>query len=86
MTNEERAQYDRHWMSLRYEEEAIEEAEIGGLERGRKDGRAEGHAEGRAEGRAEALLATARSMKADGLPVATIAKYTGLAEAEIAEL
>ena len=45
--------------------------------------RSEGREEGRAEGRAEALLATARSMKADGLPVDVIAKYTGIAVDEI---
>ena len=45
--------------------------------------RSEGFAEGEEKGRAEALLATARSMKADGLPVDVIAKYTGIAVDEI---
>ena len=45
--------------------------------------RSEGREEGRVEGRAEALLATARTMKADGLPVDVIAKYTGIAVDEI---
>ena len=54
--------------------------------RERSEGREEGREEGRAEGRAEALLATARTMKADGLPVDVIAKYTGIAVDEIVYL
>ncbi len=51
--------------------------------RERSEGFTEGEKKGRAEGRAEALLATARSMKADGLPVDVITKYTGIAVDEI---
>ena len=51
--------------------------------RERSEGFTEGEKKGRAEGRAEALLATARTMKADGLPVDVIAKYTGIAADEI---
>ena len=91
MTNEERARYDRHWMSLRNEEEAIEEAEIGGLEKGWNNGRAEGLAEGRAEGLAEgfaegerkAKIETARTAKSMGLPIDQIAQLTGLTPSEI---
>ena len=43
---------------------------------------AEGKAEGRAEGRAE----MAKAMKADGMPLDVIAKYSGLSEAEINSL
>lgn len=65
-----------------------------GLTQGRAEGRAEGLAEGRAEGLAEgesigrlaSSIETARKMKADGMPVAVIAKYIGLTESEIAEL
>ena len=61
----------------------------------RAEGRAEGLAEGRAEGRAEGLeegigigerkskMATARQMKADGLPMDMIQKYSGLTTEEI---
>jgi predicted transposase/invertase (TIGR01784 family) len=64
----------------------------------RDEGRAEGRAVGRAEGLAEgekkgiekgakqANIATARSMKADGLHVDVIAKYTGLTPSEITSL
>ncbi len=48
--------------------------------------RSEGFTEGEKKGRAEALLATARSMKADGLPVDVIVKYTGLTPDEITAL
>lgn len=54
--------------------------------KGRAEGRAEGHAEGRAEGIEEARRATAKSMKADGMPLDIIAKYTGLTEEEVSAL
>ena len=65
-----------------------------GLAEGRAEGREVGLAEGRAEGRVEgekegaknANIATARSMKADGMSVDVIAKYTGLTPDEIAKL
>lgn len=43
-------------------------------------------AEGQAEGRTEQALASARTMLADCLPPATIAKYTGLTMAEVEAL
>ena len=61
----------------------------------RAEGRAEGLAEGRAEGRAEGLaegigigerkskMAAAQKMKADGLPIDMIQKYSGLTTEEI---
>lgn len=39
-----------------------------------------------AEGRVEEKFVIARGMKADGLPVETIAKYTGLSAEEIENL
>ena len=42
--------------------------------------------EGRLEGRAEGIADTARKMKADGLPLDVITKYTGLTPEEIAAL
>ena len=77
-TPEEYTAYEESLHSLWDITNAMNDAENKGYGKGKE--------EGRAEGRAEALLATARFMKADGLPVATIAKYTGLAEAEIVEL
>ena len=43
-------------------------------------------AEGRQKGRVEEKFVIARGMKADGLPVETIAKYTGLSAEEIENL
>jgi predicted transposase/invertase (TIGR01784 family) len=67
-----------------------EEARTEGLAEGREVGLAEGRAEGRVEGEKEgaknANIATARSMKADGMSVDVIAKYTGLTPDEIDNL
>ncbi len=53
---------------------------------GKREGFAEGMAEGLAEGERRNRYEIARQMKADGLPVATIVKYTGLSVKEIDEL
>jgi predicted transposase/invertase (TIGR01784 family) len=57
-----------------------------GMEKGEKIGIEKGRKEGRAEGELQAKLALARSMKADNMPVETIAKYTGLSINEINNL
>ena len=68
----------------------IEFAEIKGKTEGRAEGLAEGRAEGLAEGRAEgkssATAEIARSMKAEGLSIAMISKFTGLSAEEIGAL
>ena len=51
--------------------------------KGKAEGLAEGEAKGRAEGRADALKEYACRMKADGMAVEMIAKYTGLSAEEI---
>jgi len=51
--------------------------------KGKAEGLAEGEAKGRAEGRADALKEYACRMKADGMAVEMIAKYTGLSTEEI---
>ena len=55
-------------------------------EEGCAEGRAEGLEEGRAEGRADEKMAIAKSMKADGIPLGTISKYTKLSIEEIENL
>ncbi|MDR0851024.1 MAG: hypothetical protein LBN36_00875 [Clostridiales Family XIII bacterium] len=50
------------------------------------EGKAEGKAEGIAEGKAEGKVETAQGMKAENIPVATIAKITGLSAKEIEHL
>lgn len=61
-----------------------------GLAKGREEGLAKGLAKGReeglAKGREEANRETARKMRQMGLPVATIAKVTGLTAEEIETL
>ena len=49
-------------------------------------GKTEGLAEGKTQGKAEEKVAIARTMKADGVPVQAISKYTGLTAAEIEAL
>ena len=75
-------------------ETARQKGERSGMEMGLEKGRAEGLEKGRAEGRAEGItegihqasMENARRMKADGLPVEMIAKYTDLSEEEITTL
>jgi len=57
-----------------------------GMKTSRAEGRAEGLTEGLSQGARQNAIATARSMKADGMPVDAIAKYTGLTPEEIAAL
>jgi hypothetical protein len=59
-------------------EEGIEIGLEKGLEKGRAEGEAKGLEKGRAEGEAQSHAQTAARMKADGVDVAVIAKYTGL--------
>lgn len=46
----------------------------------------DGYAEGYAEGRAEVKMAIANQMKADGMPMPLIVKYTGLSEDDVNSL
>ena len=67
-----------------------EEARAEGLAEGRAEGIAQGLAEGRAEGIAEGLaegkISMAKKMKADGVDINTIIKYTELTNEEIERL
>jgi predicted transposase YdaD len=64
----------------------IREARQKGLDEGRTEGKIEGEATGRTEGEARKAEKVARKMKADGLDVALIAKYTGISAEEIEKL
>ena len=70
MTKEEQNAYIRHLDAVANEKEAILTAEI----------------RGKIEGRAEGIKETARRMKADGLPIDVISKYTQLPPDEIEKL
>ena len=75
----ERRQYEasqkEYWDYTSTMDTAYMKGEQKGLEKGRE--------EGRAEGREEEKFSMARRMKADGLPIETIAKYTGLTVDEV---
>ena len=71
LSKEDRFEYDRALKRYRDTYNAITGAE--------QKGRAEGRAEGLAEGKSD----VARNMKASGVGVADIAKFTGLTEEQI---
>jgi predicted transposase/invertase (TIGR01784 family) len=64
----------------------FEEGRAQGLAEGEAKGKEEGKAEGKVEGLTEGKRQIARAMKSEGVPVTSIAKYTGLSEAEITKL
>ena len=85
--------YDLFWDAVRVQRELMEEPErqskiaySKGLEEGKAQGLSQGLSQGKVEGLKEGKIETARQMKADGMSVETIAKYTGLSAAEIGAL
>ena len=90
LTKEERLHYDEALRKYRDTLCVLEGAEQRGLKRGlakgREEGRAEGLAKGLAKGRAEERLEIARNMKADGMSIELIQKYSGLSPEKIAKL
>ena len=74
-TPEERRGYEDSVKTYRDINNAINTAE--------RDAEKRGEEKGRAEGRTEANLETARKMKADGMPVDLIARYTGVSAEEM---
>ena len=90
LTKEERLYYDVALRKYRDTLCVLESAEQRGLKKGRAEGLAEGRAEGLAKGlakgRAEGRLEIARNMKADGMSIELIQKYSGLSSEEIAKL
>ena len=74
-------EYAKYWESEKvfYDNQgAFMTADYKGYTRGMVEGEAKGRAEGRREGVEENKRESARRMKADGMPVELIAKYTGL--------
>ena len=82
LTGTKRDEYEKSLKRYRDSLDIFETAR----EDGHEEGRAEGLAEGIAEGERNAMLATARNMKSDGMPIDIIVKYTHLSPSEIAEL
>ena len=86
MTDKERRAYEDYMVSVHAARDAWETIRDESRAEGLAEGRAEGLVEGRAEGKYQKALAVARQMKADGLPLQTIARYTALTVEEIAAL
>ena len=86
LTKEERLHYDEALRKYRDTLCVLESAEQRGVKRGREEGLAKGLAKGRAEGRTEERIEIARNMKADGMSIELIQKYSGLSPEEIAKL
>ena len=61
----------------------IEFATIKGREEGLAEGHEKGLAEGLAEGKSSATIEIAKSMKAGGMTIAIISRFTGLSSEEI---
>lgn len=89
-TPEQKRAIDRYWDMVSRERTIVFSSRQEGIAEGRAEGLAEGLAEGRAEGLAEGekkkQLEIAVTMKADGIPVDRIQKYTGLTDEEIENL
>ena len=66
--------------------EGLAEGLAEGMKQGMKQGKAEGMKQGLAQGAHDSAMASAKAMKADGMPVALIAKYTGLSEEQVARI
>ena len=82
LTGTKRDEYEKSLKRYRDSLDIFETAR----EDGHEEGRAEGLAEGIAEGERNAMLARARNMNSDGMPIDIIVKYTHLSPSEIAEL
>ena len=82
MSPEERHEYDEHINAIMTQNDVLNTAKLEGLTEGRAEGRAEGIEIGIEKNKYE----TAKQMKADGLPINIIQKYTGFTEEEIEKL
>jgi predicted transposase YdaD len=65
--------------------EGLAEGLAKGEAKGRAKGRAEGEAKGRAEGVMEGKREMARALKANGMSIADIARFSGLSQNEVAD-
>jgi predicted transposase/invertase (TIGR01784 family) len=86
MTEGQLYAYEKFWRAVIDEEVHFRVHYQDGFDKGMVKGRAEGREEGRAEGRAEERIKNARSLKANGIPLDTIASSLGLSQDEIEEL
>ena len=77
--------YDRYWDQVRLDKALVDERDAARAELDETNARLEA-ATAERDAAVEKLLQSARQMKADGMVVETIAKYTGLSADEIAAL
>ena len=87
LSKQERIDYDENLRKYRDTVAVMEgQWELGhakGMEKGLKKGRAEGMEKGIEKGAADKAFSIARTMKASGMSLADIAKFTGLTEEQI---
>ena len=83
LSDEEKRAYVNHMEALRYQRSVIKTGIIEGRAEGLAEGLAQGRAEGKEEGKSENAKEVAKRMKQDGLPIETIARYTGINIKEI---
>ena len=82
LSDEDRKIYDRYVETLRFNLSVMDSSRIEGIQ----EGMAKGFGKGLEQGAQSEKLETARRMKADGLPIDVITKYTQLSPDEIAKL
>ncbi|MBQ4387904.1 MAG: hypothetical protein II822_09920 [Prevotella sp.] len=85
-TPEERREYQESIKDYWDYYSTMKTAEDKGHAAGLEEGRAAGLEEGRAAGLEEGIERVARAMKASGVSVAEIIKFTGLTEEQVAQL
>ena len=86
LTEEEREAYETSLKHYRDMINVVDTARLDGKAEGFAEGLEKGFEQGRMEGKLDGIRATARQMKLDGMPIATICKYTGLTLEEIKAL
>lgn len=83
MNKAEKLAYDEHINAMMIQNDVIDTAMMEGMAKGMAEGMAKGMAEGIGIGEKKNQMAIATQMKADGLPIDMILKYTGLTKEEI---
>ena len=86
LNEEDRKAYNRYIENLRFNRSVMDSSRIEGRIEGMEMGMAQGLEEGKAEGAKNEKLSTAKRMKAEGLDINLIAKYTQLPINEIEKL
>ena len=83
LSKKEREAYDENLRKYRDTVAVMEGQYLEGMEKGMEKGRAEGMEKGRAEGEQRKAASIARQMKAGGMSITDIVRFTGLSVEEI---